>query len=111
MFDYPSLEALRAVDKEGTYGRAAQVLGITRSAISQKISHLENRWGTTITSRKPVSTTKHGKRLCRHVDQVRLLETKLHLQSGHLFDGYEIEPHALKLFFDTELAHSGQSGH
>ena len=107
MFDYPYLETLRAVEKEGTYERAAQALGITRSAISQKISLLEDRWRTTATTRKPVSLTKHGCRLCRHLDQVQLLEMKLMLSAGHLFDTSEIEPHAIKLLFDTDLLPTG----
>ena len=107
MFDYSSLETLRAVEREGTFGRAAQNLGITRSAISQKIGLLEDRWGTAITLRKPVSTTKHGSRLCRHLDQVRLLESKLFFKAGHLFDAFEIEPHAIKLLFDTDLLQTG----
>lgn len=107
MFDYPYLEALRAVEKEGTYERAAHKLGITRSAISQKIRLLDERWGTVTTARKPVRTTAHGARLCRHVDQVQLLETQLFLQAGHLFNAYEIEPHAIKLLFDTDLLQTG----
>lgn len=107
MFDYPYLETLRAVEKEGTYERAAQALGITRSAISQKISLLEDRWRTTTTTRNPVSVTKHGSRLCRHLDQVQLLEAKLVFNAGHLFDTSEIQPHAIKLLFDTDLLPTG----
>lgn len=107
MFDYSSLETLRTVEKEGSYGRAARSLGVTRSAISQKINQLEDRWGTSITLRKPVNTTKHGNRLCRHVDQIRLLETKLHLNEGDNFDAFEIEPHAIRLLFDRDLLQTG----
>jgi len=107
MFDYSSLETLRAVEEEGSYGRAARSLGVTRSAISQKINQLEDRWGTSVTLRKPVEMTKHGDRLCRHLDQVRLLESKLHLNEGQNFDAFEIEPHAIKLLFDTDLLQTG----
>lgn len=107
MFDYSSLETLRTVEQEGSYGRAARTLGVTRSAISQKINQLEDRWGSSITLRKPVKTTKHGARLCRHVDQVRLLESKLHLNEGGNFDAFEIEPHAIRLLYDMDLLQTG----
>ena len=78
MFDYPSLAALAAVVREGSFERAAAVLGITPSAISQRVRGLEERLGAILVVRgQPCAPTDLGRRLCAHLDQVRLLETDL----------------------------------
>ncbi|MEX5623523.1 LysR family transcriptional regulator, partial [Pseudomonas syringae] len=45
MFDYKLLAALAAVIEQGGFERAAQVLGLSQSAISQRIKLLEARVG------------------------------------------------------------------
>lgn len=47
------LLALRAVHEEGTFGRAAERLGFTQSAVSQQISSLEQIVGSSLFDRKP----------------------------------------------------------
>ena len=45
MFDYKLLSALAAVVEQAGFERAAQVLGLSQSAISQRIKLLEARVG------------------------------------------------------------------
>ncbi|MDE1929812.1 MAG: ArgP/LysG family DNA-binding transcriptional regulator, partial [Burkholderiales bacterium] len=78
MLDYPALEALAAVIRQGSFDRAARALHVTPSAISQRIRLLEERIGCALVVRaQPCRATDTGRRLCRHVDRVRLLEQEL----------------------------------
>ena len=91
MLDYASLAALAAVVKEGSFERAARALHVTPSAVSQRIRLLEERIGCALVVRgQPCLATETGRRLCQHVDRVRLLEHELHgkvpslAQDGHV---------------------------
>ena len=78
MFDYKLLSALAAVVEQAGFERAAQVLGLSQSAISQRINLLEARIGQPVLVRAtPPSPTEIGRRLLNHVQQVRLLERDL----------------------------------
>ena len=78
MFDYKLLSALAAVVEQAGFERAAQVLGLSQSAISQRIKLLEARIGQPVLVRAtPPSPTEIGRRLLNHVQQVRLLERDL----------------------------------
>ena len=78
MLDYASLAALAAVVKEGSFERAAHALHVTPSAVSQRIRLLEERMGCALVVRgQPCLATETGRRLCQHVDRVRLLEHAL----------------------------------
>jgi LysR family transcriptional regulator, chromosome initiation inhibitor len=75
MLDYAALAALAAIVREGSFDRAAASLGVTPSAISQRIRALEERLGTALVTRgQPCAATPTGARLCAHVERVRLLE-------------------------------------
>ncbi len=79
MLDYAALSALAAVLREGSFERAAQALCVTPSAVSQRIRSLEERVGCALVVRaQPCRATDAGRRLCQHVDRVRLLEQELH---------------------------------
>jgi len=79
MLDYAALTALAAVVREGSFERAARALHVTPSAISQRIRLLEERVGCALVIREsPCRATETGRRLCQHVDHVRLLEQELH---------------------------------
>ncbi len=79
MFDYPSLFALAAVVREGSFDRAARALHVTPSAVSQRIRLLEERMGCALVTRgQPCEATETGRRLCQHIDRVRVLEHELH---------------------------------
>ncbi|ABF10731.1 LysR family transcriptional regulator, chromosome initiation inhibitor [Cupriavidus metallidurans] len=78
MLDYAALSALAAVIREGSFERAARALNVTPSAISQRIRLLEERVGCALVVRaQPCRATETGRRLCQHVDRVRLLEQEL----------------------------------
>lgn len=78
MLDYSALVALAAVVREGSFERAARTLHVTPSAISQRIRMLEERVGCALVVREqPCRATETGRRLCQHVDRVRLLEQEL----------------------------------
>ena len=68
------LAALKAVAEEGTFGRAAQRLGYTQSAISQQIASLERVVGQRLIDRpggpRPVSLTGAGRMLLVHADGI-----------------------------------------
>lgn len=78
MYDYALLEALAAVVREGSFERAARSLHVTPSAVSQRVRLLEERVGQVLVVRDtPTRATDAGARLCRHVEQVALLEQGL----------------------------------
>lgn len=78
MLDYAALAALAAVVREGSFERAAGALHVTPSAVSQRIRSLEERVGCALVVRdQPCRATETGRRLCQHVDRVRLLEQDL----------------------------------
>lgn len=78
MLDYSGLAALAAVVREGSFERAAGVLGVTPSAVSQRVKALEERMGAVLVVRgQPCRATAAGGRLCAHADQVALLEGEL----------------------------------
>jgi molybdate transport repressor ModE-like protein len=66
--------ALQAVASEGSFGRAAERLGYTQSAISQQIQMLEKIVGEKLVERpggpRPVSLTEAGHLLLRHADSI-----------------------------------------
>ncbi|MNF71358.1 Chromosome initiation inhibitor [compost metagenome] len=88
MFDYKLLSALAAVVEQGGFERAAQILGLSQSAVSQRIKLLEARVGQPVLVRAtPPAPTEVGTRLLNHVQQVRLLERDLQRQVPALEEG------------------------
>lgn len=78
MFDYKLLEAFAMVVQEGGFEKAATVMNLTQSAISQRVKLLEDRAGKILLSRtSPPQPTEAGRRLIKHYLQVRLLENDL----------------------------------
>lgn len=78
MLDYAALSALAAVCRTGAFDKAAVSLGVTASAVSQRIKQLEERMGAALVLRgQPCRPTEAGARLIRHVDEVALLEAAL----------------------------------
>lgn len=85
MIDYANLNAVAAVVRTGSFEKAAQSLHVTASAISQRVKLLEEKLGTSLIVRgQPCTATPAGTRLCRHFEDVGLLESKLHSDLGDL---------------------------
>ncbi|WP_425054195.1 LysR family transcriptional regulator ArgP [Pseudomonas abyssi] len=87
MVDYKLLAALAAVVEHAGFERAAAALGLSQSAVSQRIKLLEARLGTAVLVRSaPPQATAAGQRLLNHVQQVRLLERDLQADLPQMAD-------------------------
>ena len=88
MLDYALLDALAAVVRTGSFERAARRIGVTPSAISQRVKLLEERVGTVLVVRgQPCRGTEAGLRLARHAEEVALLERTLGEDMGRPVSG------------------------
>jgi len=72
------LATLSAILQTGSFEGAARHLGLTQSAVSQRLKALESRIGAQLIHRTtPCAATAAGERLAAHADQVALLESRL----------------------------------
>ena len=72
------LATLTAILQTGSFEGAARHLGLTQSAVSQRLKALESRIGAQLIHRTtPCAATAAGERLAAHADQVALLESRL----------------------------------
>ncbi|MBB4861146.1 LysR family transcriptional regulator (chromosome initiation inhibitor) [Novosphingobium chloroacetimidivorans] len=102
MLDYAALSAVACVVREGSFERAAERLGVTPSAVSQRVRTLEERLGSILIVRgQPCVATGLGRRLCAHIDQVQLLEADLALTTS-LFIGLDDVPITLKIAVNSD---------
>lgn len=100
MLDYKLLAALAAVVEQGGFERAANRLGLSQSAVSQRVKLLEARIGQPVLVRAtPPAPTDIGRRLLNHVQQVRLLERDLTRQVPALDDAV---PERLRLAINAD---------
>ncbi|CAN5230202.1 LysR family transcriptional regulator ArgP [soil metagenome] len=77
------LETLAAVVDAGTFDAAAHRLGVTPSAVSQRIKALEQELGRVLVVReKPIRATESGRSLLRLARQLALLEHDAAAQLG-----------------------------
>src|SRR5262245_31184045 len=82
MIDYKGIEALYTVQEMQSFESAAKKLHITQSAVSQRITGLENFYGEPLLIRTlPYRPTNLGKQLIGHFKRICLLEEDL---SSHL---------------------------
>jgi LysR family transcriptional regulator (chromosome initiation inhibitor) len=84
MLDYAALRVVQAVVQSGSFEKAAALLNVTPSAISQRVKQLEERLGIILVVRgNPCTATEKGDLLCRHMENVGMLEGELleHLPS------------------------------
>jgi DNA-binding transcriptional LysR family regulator len=85
------LAALEAVAREGSFGRAAEALGYTQSAISQQIATLERIVGERLVERpggpRRISLTEAGGLLLRHAEAVTARLEAAHADLVALHDG------------------------
>lgn len=76
MFKTSHLEALSAVCESGSFEIAASMLGITQSALSQRIGALEREAGLVLVERsRPVEPTRPGRTVLGLARQVMLLSS------------------------------------
>jgi LysR family transcriptional regulator (chromosome initiation inhibitor) len=77
-FDPNQLLALTSILRSGSFDKAAADLGVTPSAISQRLKMLEDRMGASLVQRgPPARATALGQRLAKHAEDVGLLEAQL----------------------------------
>jgi LysR family transcriptional regulator, chromosome initiation inhibitor len=87
MLDRSQLEAFAAVIEHQSFERAAKALSVTRGAISQRIKLLEGMLSTILIIREqPISPTKAGEAVLRHVKTLRLLEHETYLSVAQKID-------------------------
>jgi len=78
MLDYKLIEALAMVAREGGFDKAAKILCITQSAVSQRLKLLEEQTGQVLLARTtPPVPTQAGRKMLRHYLQVKRLEEDL----------------------------------
>ncbi|WP_261815992.1 LysR family transcriptional regulator ArgP [Vibrio gallicus] len=97
--DYRWIETLDAVIKSGSFERAAELLFISQSAVSQRIKQLES-WanGPVLIRESPLKVTAMGKKLLGLYRQVKLLEDEIFPQ---LPDKQQVFPLAIATNADT----------
>ena len=117
--DLRHLVALKTVADEGSFGKAAERLGYTQSAVSQQIAALERIVGLRLIERpggpRPISLTEAGGILLRHAEAIhaRLLAAKADMSALEAGDagrlrvgtfqsvGAKIIPRLLRRFSDS----------
>lgn len=81
MLDYSALRVVQAVVHFGSFEKAAAALHVTPSAVSQRVKQLEERLGVVLIVRgSPCTATEKGDWLCRHMENVGVLESDLFRQ-------------------------------
>ncbi|WP_372886388.1 LysR family transcriptional regulator ArgP [Shimia sp.] len=87
-FDHAQLQALAAILRCGSFEAAAGELGVTQSAVSQRLKALEDRVGTRLVHRgQPCTGTDAGRRIAAHAAHVGLLEQSLARDLGASVSG------------------------
>lgn len=95
MLDEALLAAVAAVAREGSFERAARVLHITPSAVSQRVKLLEERLGAVLIVRgQPCTATEIGARICRHAELVSVMVAELRRELPMLPKDSPDTPHA-----------------
>ncbi len=75
MWDSKQLGALSAVVAQGSFEQAAEVLGLTASAVSQRVRALEAETGCLLVTRnRPCRPTVQGQKLMRYIRSMEWLE-------------------------------------
>ena len=75
MWDSKQLDALAAVASQGSFEQAAEKLGLTASAVSQRIRALEEETGFPLVTRtRPCRPTVQGQKLLRYIRSLEWLE-------------------------------------
>ena len=101
-FDSRQLAALSAILRLGSFESAAGALGITQSAVSQRLKALEEQVGTVLVLREsPCRGTDAGRRLAAHAETVALLEAQTGAELG-LGDGAGLSSARLRIAVNAD---------
>lgn len=96
MLDYKLVEAFAVVAREGGFEKAAKVLHLTQSAVSQRLKVLEEQVGCILLVRStPPRPTSAGRDMLRHYRQVQRLEDDLAPGMGQESGGFTTLPVAI----------------
>jgi len=110
------LRALVAVAESGSFSLAAQQLGLSQPAISQRVRNLESAWGMRLIDRRANATlTKVGKEVFVRARQILLRVDELDaaaadlrgLEAGQLSLGYATPAFAIPLIAAFTASHPG----
>jgi len=94
--NFDHLRALAAIIDEGTFEAAADLLGISPSAVSQRIKALETSVGQVVVRRGvPCAPTEAGAVLLRTARQVQVLEAETRHALGHGASSRTVTPVAV----------------
>ena len=99
MFNYKHLKTLLTVEREKNFDQTARALGITASAVSQRINNLECDLGAVVLDRnKTTKLTNFGQALCRHTELVMMLEKTIIKKYKDNFSKYDRENPIIRIF-------------
>lgn len=91
MMDYKALASLHAVLTFQSFGKAAQHLNLTQSAVSQNIKRLEQDCGRPLLIRaRPVTATPLGEQMLAHFNKITILEAGLQKDIQHKTSNYPL---------------------
>lgn len=94
--DPAALDCLAALADAGSFDRAAQMLSITQSAVSQRLRTLETTLGRLLVVRsRPLRLTEAGKLLLRYARQMQAMRADLARELGATQPGHERLPIAV----------------
>ena len=107
MIDTGPLKAFAVVANVGSFSKAALLLGVTQSAVSQSVALLEKQYGVTLldrSDRRKMRLTPQGESLLFHARRILSEGEALDFLFAH-YDALQ-EPEELKLAFDRSLVPS-----
>ncbi|SHG43660.1 LysR family transcriptional regulator ArgP [Cognatishimia maritima] len=88
--DGQHLRALSAILRNGSFDAAAAELGVTQSAVSQRLKALEENVGVKLVNReKPCTGTEAGRRIAAHADHLQAMEQALAVDLGTKVDSQQ----------------------
>lgn len=103
MLDNDLLTTVALVLREGSFERAARLLHVTPSAVSQRVRLLEERLGAVLVVRgSPCTATETGERLARHADTLALLEAELRRDLPGLPAEADAAPPAIRVAINAD---------